>query len=229
MKTLSLATGCLCLAAALGAAPAQAGDPAFGIGLRAGTLGIGADLDFKLNDSLNVRMGYAGGSISRSVTDTQVHYDGTLKLSNPSALIDWRPFQGVFHLTAGAVASSTKIEATGVPAAGGSYTINGNTYTSADIGSVSGEFKFGNSVAPYVGLGWGNVVGTSGHFSVLFDVGAIYAGSPKIALTANCTSAVPAVCTQLQSDVDAEKAKLAKDLTILKWYPVVSLGFGYRF
>lgn len=229
MKVPSLVTACLCLTAALCAAPAQAGDPAFGIGLRAGTLGIGADLDFKLNDSLNVRVGYAGGSISRSVTDTQVHYDGTLKLSNPSALLDWRPFQGVFHLTVGAVASSSKIEATGVPAAGGSYTINGNTYTSADIGSVGGEFNFGNSLAPYVGLGWGNVVGSSGHFSVLFDVGATYAGTPKVALTANCTSAFASVCTQLQADVDAEKAKLAKDLTVLKWYPVVSLGFGYRF
>ena len=222
------------IAAVLVTAPALAASGTgtqVGIGFRAGTLGLGADIDFRISDAFNARIGYSGYSLNRSVTDTDVHYDGKLKLSNPSVLIDWRVLKGGFHLTAGIVASSTKIDAVGQPTSGGTYTINNTVYTGAEIGSLTGNFKFGNSVAPYFGVGFGNVVGKDGHFSVLFDVGAIYAGTPSIALTGNCAAAIVGtpVCAQLQADVAAEKAKLAQDLGILKFYPVVGLGIGYRF
>ena len=221
------------LAASLGLATAFA-TPAFadtqaGFAIRAGTLGLGADVDFSLNQYLNARIGFAGYSVDRTISDTNVTYDGKLKLSNPSALLDWRVFGGAFRVSLGAVVSGTKIDATGRPDVNGTYQIGNNTYTASQIGSLNGTFKFGNSVAPYIGLGWGNVVGRDGRFSVLFDVGATYAGTPSVTLTANCTAAVAAVCSQLQTDVDTERQTLEQNLTLLKWYPVVGLGFGYRF
>jgi hypothetical protein len=175
------------------------------------------------------RFGFACYSVDRTISDTNVTYDGKLKLSNPSARLDWRVLAGGFRVSVGAVVSGTKIEATGRPDANGTYQIGNNTYSASQIGSLTGTFKFGNSVAPYVGLGWGNVVGRDGHFSVLVDVGAIYAGTPSVALTANCTAGAQAICSQLQTDVDAERQKLEQNLTLLKWYPVVGLGVGYRF
>ena len=228
MKTATVAAGCLCLAA-MSSAAAQAHRPGIGLALRGGTLGFGGDLDFRINDSLNARVGYAGFNTSRSVSDTQVHYDGSLKLSNASALVDWSPFGGKFRLTVGAIVSSTKIVASGAPAAGGKYTFNGNTYSRTDVGAVTGRFEVGSSVAPYVGLGFGNVVFGNGHWSFLFDVGTLYAGTPTISVNATCKSADASVCAQLLADVNAEQAKLSRDLTVLKWYPVVTFGFGYRF
>jgi hypothetical protein len=212
--------------AALVSAPAIA-ETQFGVGVRGGSLGLGADLDFAFTDNLNARVGYAGYSINRTVDQTNLTYAGKLKLSNPSVLLDWRVLAGL-RMTLGAVLTSTKIDAIGRPTAG-TFTIGGNTYSSSEVGSVTGSFKMGNSVAPYIGFGWGNVVGRGGHFSFLFDVGAIYAGTPSVALTANCTSNNAAVCSQLQSDVAVERKNLEKNVTLLKWYPVVGVGFGYGF
>jgi hypothetical protein len=72
-------------------------------------------------------------------------------------------------------------------------------------------------------------VGHEGRLSFLFDLGATNAGTPSVTLTANCTAAVQAVCSQLQSDVDAERQKLEQKLTLLKWYPVIGIGFSFRF
>jgi len=213
-------------------APVAAADvPAMAVAVRAGTTGIGLDYNIALGQSFSARVGYSGLNYNHSVSTSDVDYDGTLKLSMLSGLLDWYPFHGGFHLTVGAVGNGTKLDVTGTPAAGGSYTINGNTYTSSDVGSLSGQLKFGNSVAPYVGLGWGNPVGHS-HLHFLVDIGAIYGGTPSVSLTAHCGPAIPTgspECTQLQSDVQAERLKLQNDVTIIKWYPVFNLGLAYRF
>jgi hypothetical protein len=216
--------------AVLLSAPAVLADA--GVAVRAGTLGLGLDLDFQIVGPLNARIGYSGFNINRTVDQTDVTYDGKLKLSSVTALLDWRPFYGSFRLSAGLLGSGTKIDITGTPSAAGTFTLNGHTYTSQDVGTLNGEIKPNSGAVPYVGLGFGNVAGTSGHVHVLFDLGAAYGGSPSVALAGTCGPAAPsgsALCTQLQADVAQEQAKLAKDVTILKWYPVVSLGVGVSF
>jgi hypothetical protein len=68
--------------------------------------------------------------------------------------------------------------------------LNGNTYTSAELGSVTGTVKVGNSAAPYVGFGWGNPTSPTHRVQFLFDVGAIYSGTPSVTLTAQCAAGV---------------------------------------
>ncbi|HEX4025508.1 MAG TPA: hypothetical protein VHX52_12535 [Steroidobacteraceae bacterium] len=215
------------------AAPwAGAATPAMGIGVQAGTTGIGLNYDIALSPSFTARIGYSGFNYDHSVDTSDVDYSGTFKLSMVTGIIDWYAFDGGFHLSVGAVGDGTRLDVTGQPAAAGSYTINGHSYTSGDVGSLTGQLKFGDAVSPYVGLGWGNPVGLKHHLHFLFDVGAIYGGTPNVTLTAACGSAAPpgsAVCTQLQSDVQAEKLKLRNDVSILQWYPVIDLGLAYRF
>jgi len=200
-----------------------------GAGIRVGTLGIGADLDFGLMNRLSARIGYSALNVNRTVTSSDVTYDGTLKLSTPSAILDWYAFGGGFRLSLGAVQSGTKIDATARPVAG-VITLNGTQYNSSQLGSLTGEFKFGNSVSPYVGLGYGNPVGTGHRVTFLFDLGAIYGGTPKIALNPVCAApAGSAICTQLASDTAVEQQNLVNRVDLLKWYPVVSMGLAYRF
>jgi hypothetical protein len=120
------------LIASLAAALALVGGPALadtqaGLAIRAGTLGLGADLDVSLTEHLNARIGFAGYNVNRTVADTNVTYDGKLKLRNPSALLDWRVFGGGFRVSIGAVVSSTKIDAIGKPDANGTYQIGNGT------------------------------------------------------------------------------------------------------
>jgi hypothetical protein len=218
------------LASATLIAPQLASALDVGVGVRAGTLGIGGDIDFSLNNYLTARVGFSGLSINRTIDQTNVTYDGKLKLSIPSAMLDVFPFGNGFRLTVGAVGTGPKIDVVARPTGQGFYTLNGNQYSTSELTSLTGEFKFNNSVSPYVGLGYGNVAAAGHHFTFLFDLGAIYGGRPDITLNAACSPSVPsAVCQQLATSVDAEKLKLQSDVSLLKWYPVVSLGLGYRF
>jgi hypothetical protein len=205
--------------------------PDLAIAVRGGTPGVGLDLDLGINSSFGMRVGFAGFNISRTIDTSDVNYDGRLKLRTVTGLLDWYVFQGGFHLTAGVAGNGTKLDVVGEPSQG-SYTVNGTTYSSSQLGSLSGQLKFGNSVSPYVGLGWGNPAGENGHIHFLFDVGAIYGGTPTVSLTADCGPAAPpgsALCNEIQSNVATEKQKLVSKADILRWYPVVSLGIAVRF
>ena len=212
-------------------APARAA-PAVALDARVGTTGYGLDVNVGLLSRLNARVGYSAFNYDHQINQTDVSYDGRLKISNVSALLDWYAFGGGFHLTFGGVNGGLTVNATGVPNSNRSYTINGNTYAGDQVGSLSGRLKFGNSVSPYIGLGWGNPVGAKHRVHVMFDIGAIYGGTPNVSLSATCGSAAPngsAVCSQLQSDVQVERQKLQSDVTLVKWYPVLNLGISYRF
>lgn len=227
--------GAVCAAALLLAclavpSAAAAAAPGFAVALRAGTPGIGLDLDLGLSPMFGVRLGYSAFNIDHSIDTSDVNYSGKLKLSTGTALLDWYPFDGVFHLTAGAAINGTRLDVVGQPSAS-SYTINGNTYSSSQIGSLTGQLKFGNSVAPYLGFGWGNPAAASGRVHFLLDIGAIYGGTPTVSLSAQCGSAAPpgsAACDQAQADVATERQKLRQKADILRWYPVVSLGIAVR-
>jgi predicted nucleic acid-binding Zn ribbon protein len=225
--------GAAALALACLAAPAAslASTPDFAIAVRAGTPGVGLDLDLGLSPAFGVRVGFSGLDINHDIDTSDVDYDGRLKLAMVTGLLDWYVFSGGFHLTAGVAGNDTKLDVTGQPSQG-TYTINGHTYSSSQLGSLTGQLKFGNSVSPYIGFGWGNPAGEDSRIHFLFDVGAIYGGTPSVNLSAQCGPAAPAgspVCSEAQSDLTSEEAKLRHKADILQWYPMVSLGIGVRF
>lgn len=205
--------------------------PRFAMALRAGTPGVGLDLDWGFSRQWGLRLGYSGFDINHSLSTSDVDYHGRLKLGIASALLDWYPFKGVFHLTAGLAYDGTKLQVVGQPARG-AYTLNGNTYTTQQIGSLTGEAKFAHAVGPYVGFGWGDPAGRSGRVHFLFDIGAIYGGTPQVTLTAQCGPAAPPaspLCSAAQSDLLAERQRLQHKLEVGGWYPVVDLGIAVRF
>jgi len=213
----------------LAAASAAQADVA--LALRGSTLGIGAELAIGMTEKLNLRLGYAMFDYGIEIEDTDVTYDGDLELRNPSALLDWHAFGGGFHATLGVVGASTKIVGTGVPSAGNSYVINNNIYSAAQIGRLDATVEASNSVAPYIGIGWGNPVDEAERWTFLFDLGVVYYGTePDVVVNATCGPTLPALlCTRLQADVAAERAELVEDVDTLSWYPVVSAGFSFRF
>lgn len=200
-----------------------------GMGIRAGTMGFGLDFDVGLTEKLNLRLGYNHFSYDDTIEDTDVNYDSEIKISSFSALLDWH-VAGGFRLSAGAVGSGPKIEVVGTPAGNNTYEIGNGTYTASQVGSLRGEVKIGSSVAPYIGLGWGNVVSEKHRVTFLFDIGAIYGGEPDVGLTATCGTGIsPTICNQLQADVQREIQELKDDVSTVEWYPVIQLGIGIRF
>lgn len=194
-----------------------------------GTLGLGAELDIALTDSLGARIGLNSYSYQYNANSSTVNYDFHLKLQTVSALADWYPFDdSSFRTSVGVMYNNNKVNLTGQPT-GGTYTINGNTYSSTDVGSLQGTMSF-NKVAPYIGIGWGKPAPYNRGWGMTTDFGVLIQGSPKTSLVATCGSAIAgtASCTQLQSDAAAENTKLQNDLGNFKLWPVASIGISYQ-
>jgi hypothetical protein len=199
--------------------------------LRVGTLGIGIDADFKLGDQLNLRVGYAAFNYDDTLNNTSVHYNGTAKLRNATALLDWFPASSGFRVSFGLMATSTHVDATGKPT-NGTFEFNGQTFQARDVGTLKGTIEPGNAYGPYVGLGWGNPVGASGRVTFLADIGVVYLGTPDVNLRATCGPAAPAnsvQCIQLQNAVAQEERDLQDDANVYEWYPVASVGLAVKF
>jgi hypothetical protein len=197
----------ICVAAALLAAGSA---QAAGIGVRAGTLGVGGDVAWSVAPTLSARIGYSALTWDRDVSTSRVRYNGDLKLSNLNTFLDFSPL-GPFRLTGG-------------------FILNRNRYdVSGDLqgGSLSGTVKPGRSAAPYLGIGYGNVSGLGINFYA--DLGIMFQGSPRASLSANCGSLSASACASLQSEVAGEQVRLEDELKRFKYYPVANIGITIGF
>jgi hypothetical protein len=228
MKKLSLVLSVAVLGAISSAAQADVG-----LGMRVGTHGYGADLDIGIVEKLNIRFGYNLLTYSDTVDDTDVVYDGDLDMRNASVLLDWHPFAGGFRVSFGAVGPGLTLDVVGKPT-GGTYEIGDSTYTAAQIGSLNGQIKFANSVAPYVGIGYGNVVDKNHRVTFLFDLGVAYIGKSEVNLSATCGPTLSAAqCNSFQAqiapDLATEQQEMADSVGAVEFWPVIQIGLGIRF
>jgi hypothetical protein len=189
--------------AATGAAQAA------GIGVRAGTTGVGADVAWGIAPTLSARVGYSALTWSRDVETDAVDYDGKLKLSNLNGMVDFHPLGPIFRITGGVILNNNKYDLRAARSAG----------------TLTGTVESGRSAAPYLGIGWGTVAGAGINFYA--DLGIMFMGSPKATLRANC--APSAGCTALQNEAAAEERRLEDELKHLKHYPVLNIGLTVGF
>ena len=197
--------------AVMGCALAFAGSAqAFGIGVRAGTTGVGADVAWSFAPTLSARLGYSTLRWDHDTDTDNVRYDGKLKLNNFNALVDFSPL-GPFRLTGGVIFNDNK------------YDVRGESNGGAIVGSV----KSGRSAAPYLGIGYGNVSGAGINFYA--DLGIMFMGSPRANLTAECGSLGASACADLRSRAASEQGRLEDELKRFKHYPVLNLGLTVGF
>jgi hypothetical protein len=179
-------------------------------GISAGVMdGAGASLAFGVTDNLNIRAGF---SFIPSSLIPEIAVDLPKWGSNPasstafsgsfsptgSLLIDYHPFGGIFHITAGAfIGSSDFAKAYNTKAlpesyrnAGISYYVDGDKddvtkfyrIQADEKGIVHGALKAA-SVRPFVGIGLGSAI-PQRRVSAAFDLGMEYTGGLK-----TCTDA----------------------------------------
>lgn len=214
------------IAALLTATAAGATDLALTADL--GTTGVGLHMSMPLMKNLNARVGFNTLNYSYSGSTSNVDYDFKLKLNTFDALVDYFPSEGSFRLTGGLTYNSNKVDAIGKPSATGTYVLNGNTYTAANAGQLDGKIDF-RKIAPYLGIGWGNPVRKDAGWGFSADAGILFQGAPNTSLTSSGCTAPTSVCNQLNSDLDAENARLHDKVNDLKLYPVLRVGASYRF
>lgn len=200
----------------LAAPTAQA--QSFGASVRAGAQGFDAGGALALGSSVAVRgsasfLAYGSDGVDL-VDDTEVRWNAEGDLFFANALVDFHPFGSAFRLTAGAVYNGSEISGSFAP--NENIQAGGRSYTPAEVGDVAMAVTFDRSVAPYVGVGLGRAVPR--RVSFLFDLGAIYQGSPSVDLTAS----------GMLAPTEGEAAQIEENLSWVEWYPVLSLGLAVR-
>ncbi len=226
--------GCFVIAQSESARPFSA----VGVGVKASFLGPGFEAATPLLRHFNLRGGFNELSYDRTFHKDGIDYAGQLQFRSAEGHLDWFPFRGSFHLSPGALFyNGNQISANASVAASQAFTLNSVSYTSDPANPVVGTGKLSfNRAGPMFSLGFGNLVPRRHRMSVSFELGGIYTGAPKMALNLDgsaCNSAgqnCAAIVSDsaIQDNVLAEQNKINKDVSAVKFYPVLSLGFGFK-
>lgn len=211
-------------AAGLGATSALA---AVGATLKVGTLGAGADVTIGIGKKFNARANLNYFAYDKTIEEDDDEDGGgatikpKLALLTMGALLDWHPWAQGFRVSAGLYVNRNKLDLTAETS--DTVEINDVEYSVSDVG---GKVDF-RTLAPYLGIGYGNAVQANGHWHFSFDFGAMFSGAPRASLRA--TASDPALQPQLDADIAEEVEDIQDDLEVFTIHPVVSLGVSYLF
>lgn len=225
-----------------GSAAAQQFGPhsSVGFAVKVSTLGIGVDTAFPVSEKTNLRVGFNAFTLNRSFDDDGLTLDAALRLRSFSAYFDWFAFGGGFHISPGVMLyNGNQVNAIATVPPGSSFDLGDEELYSSAANPVNGTARIAfEKVAPSLVIGWGNIIPRANRrWSIPFEIGVVYSRAPTTDLNlggtvcnrngANCRSL--ATDPGLQADIAEQEATMDSDLSVLKFLPVISLGFSYKF
>jgi hypothetical protein len=216
---------------------------ALGFATRVGLAGTGFDVATPLATRFNLRAGTDLFSYATTFEEEGANVGINLHLRSSHAALDWFPFGGHFRLSPQLVfGNNNRILATAIIPAGSTVTLNGQDYISSysDPLHGSGRIDF-RKVSPGLSLGFGNLIPRErSHFSIPIEVGFYYVGQPRLQVafvgSACDPNYQPSVgCESVNQDpsfqqnLAAFKVRNDNNLSYASFFPIFSVGFGYRF
>jgi hypothetical protein len=210
---------------------------------RVGIAGTGFDVATPLATRFNLRAGTDFFNYATSFQEEGANVGINLHLRSGHVALDWFAFGGHLHISPQLVfGNNNRVLATAVIPSGNIITLNGENYISSYTDPLhgSGRIDF-RKVSPGLSLGFGNLIPRdSSHFSIPVEVGFYYAGQPslQVAFTGSACDPnhPPSVgCESVDQDhsfqqnLAAFKTRNDHNLSYASFFPIFSVGFGYRF
>jgi len=216
-------------------------------------LGIQLALTTNLSQHFNLRSTGNVFGYSTSFTTSGIGADAHLNMKSAGTALDIYPFHKGFRVSPGLLFyNGNRITANASVAAGTSFTLNGQTYYSANANLATGTTPVnGNALlnlhttnpAFTITTGWGNTVPQKGHWSFPFELGVAMIGAPSLHVNLGgwaCYDQAQSLCTdissktdpiaiEIQNNLSAQVAKWTRDIEPLKTYPIASFGVAYSF
>lgn len=203
------------------------------VSVNAGTLGVGVQVASPINRLLSLRTGL---TVFKYTYDYD--YDGVIKyegfeserpismeakanMVNGLLLADIFLFRkGTFHLTGGFFVGTSDI----IKISGEADRLVeiGDLIIKPENGRVAAQLRT-NSFKPYLGLGFGNSVTKSNRVGFKFELGAMFHGSPNIAVTEGVE-----ITDLTHLEVSDELDKFNKFLKKFNVYPVINFQLNFR-
>jgi hypothetical protein len=227
--------------------------PRLGAGAKISSLGIGFEAATGVTPQSNVRGGFNFFTYDRGFTQDGISYNADLRLRSIEVHYDWFFGHG-FHVSPGLlIYNNNRAEGNAAVPGGQSFTLGNHSYISDPSNPVRGtaEVDFSQKkVSPMLTMGTGNILRRTGRrLSINFEGGVVFESSPQAVLNLTgsaCASlggtGAPIICQpvsstpQIQADIQSEQNKINSGAppydtiqSVLKFYPVISIGVGWRF
>lgn len=210
------------VALALVAATTASAEHNFGVGVKAGTLGLGVEGTWRPLPYLDVRVGANQYDYTDTDTQANILYDYEVNLDNYYVTGNFRFPLSPFRVTAGVYSNGN--EANLVSADNGAIVIvGGDPYPSAAVGTVTSRAFF-DSTSPYFGVGYD--FSLFGKVGMNLDFGVLWQGSANVDIAADGFLANDPT---FQASLEAERQELEDEISDYEIWPVVSLGFVVNF
>ncbi len=208
------------LAALLSAGIANA-DNDFGLGVKAGTLGLGLEFSWQPLPYLELRLGANSYDYDDNGTQAGIDYEATLGLESYYGTVNFHFPISPMRVTAGIYSNGNEFLM--FNDTGEDQNIGGITYPGAAIGTLTSTTSFA-STAPYLGIGFDFTL--AGKVGMNLDFGVLWQGEPDVTLDA---TGLLSLDPGFQAALEAERLELEDDMSDFKAWPVISLGFVYKF
>lgn len=196
-------------------------DHDFGVGLKAGTLGLGLEASWQPLPYLEVRIGANAFDYSNDGAMSGIDYKQELSLQTYYGTANIHFPISPMRLTVGYYSNGNELLLTNNQMA--DQEIGGVVYPGAGIGTLSSTTSFANG-APYFGIGYDFTI--AGKIGMNLDFGVLWQGDPQVTLTSDgALSGDPG----FQAALEAERQELEENLSDFKAWPVLQLGFVYKF
>lgn len=199
----------------------------FGVGFKAGTLGLGIEGRWAPLPWLDLRAGANQYDYDSSGSEAGINYDATLALDTYFLTGNLRFPASPFRLTAGAFSNGNEVQMLSQDTGGAPLTIGSSSFDTDEIGAVGSVTSFG-STAPYLGFGYDFEL--LGKVGLNLDIGVLWQGEPAVGLYATrYETASPSTQAALDAAFLEEMAELEDAFSNYKAWPVLSLSFVYNF
>jgi hypothetical protein len=199
----------------------------FGVGVKAGTLGLGAEARWSPLPWLDFRFGANSYDYEDNGSQAGINYDATLALDNYYATGNFRFPLSPFRVTAGAFSNGNEFRMQSQDNGNTTIDIGGSTFDASDVGILQSVTSF-SSTSPYLGVGYDFEI--FGKVGLNLDFGVLWQGDPEVTLEASGLATAPAdVQAALIPELENERLELEDEVSDFKAWPVVSLGFVYNF
>jgi hypothetical protein len=178
--------------------------------------GFGLEVAFSAAKNGGARLTFSDTKNDYDKTYSDVSYALNYKLRTVGLLFDWRPAAGTFFLTGGLMYNNkNSLDGT----ASGDVTINGTLYHGV---SLKAEVTWDRKIAPFFGVGWGNVGTPNKGLSWSANLGIAFIGDLNVKLTDNTGQVSP-------TDRGTKERSIEDDINAMRRTPMANIGIGYTF
>ncbi|MET0370032.1 MAG: hypothetical protein ABW039_01505 [Sphingobium sp.] len=186
------------------------------VGLTGGTLGIGPEASYRLNDNVAVRGNATFLGVGGKFDSDDAKYDASVKLKSVGVMLDVFPFGGSFFVSGGARINKNKASVDAFFPAGSEI---GDEETLVDT-TVYGRAHV-KDFAPQLTIGWAGTRNSSLSFGI--EAGVLFQGKVKLDPLTETSGTVSL------TDLEVERQSLQDDVDDYKVYPILQAKIAYTF